>query len=122
MTHRAVHALEHFAAEAAWTDPLAELVRREQARRRGRDLDARGPALPFDGSARPTVTSSQAGRSGRSVDGRGTGELRWPFRTVNGSLPGYGTRPVSISNTIAPMLYTSERASTTDADNCSGAA
>ena len=42
----------------------------------------------FLARARQTVTSIQAGRSGCSDDGRGTGAFRWPFSTTSGSATG----------------------------------
>src|SRR5688500_7510686 len=54
--------------------------------------------------ARPTATSTHAGRSGRTLVGRGTGSVRCPVRIAIASSPANGTRPVSISNITAPRL------------------
>ncbi len=71
--------------------------------------------------ARDTSASRDSGRPGTTLDGAGTTSLTCLWATTSGLSPVCGWLPVSISNSITPVAYTSVRASEALCDTCSGA-
>ncbi|MCP2274866.1 hypothetical protein APR09_000413 [Nocardia amikacinitolerans] len=69
------------------------------------------------------MTASRAGGRPRRVrDSGGTGVYMCPFITAAGVLPGKGTLPVSIQNSVQASEYWSARWSSGCPLSCSGAA